>query len=354
MEFKDYYKTLGVQKNASTDDIRQAFRKLAKKYHPDRNPGDKEAEKRFKEINEAHEVLSDPKKRGRYDSLGPNWQDYARGGPAGAGPSGGRAYQVRWDDLGDVGGFSDFFKSMFGDFFAGGHSPQGNGMWQAFGRQGRRSARPSPFGESEGFTPPQAGNPDTDSEHPMEIVLEEAYNGGRRKLMVDSPSPCPRCGGRPGSGCPDCGGAGMTMQRRELDVKIPAGVREGAKLRLEGQGNMAPDGSRGDLYLVVKIRPHERFRREDDDLHVTVSTPLSTAMLGGQIEVPTMTGTVSMKVLPGTQSEQAYRLKGQGMPILKGKGNGDLYAHVHVVLPKKLTARQRELFEELAKLEQAK
>lgn len=346
MEYKDYYKILGVSKNASTEEIRKAFRNLALKYHPDRNPGDKEAEKRFKEINEAHEVLTDPKKRQRYDALGENWEQFAR-----AGPFGGRTYQVNWEDFGQIGGFSDFFKSIFGDLFMGAQVHRGGEGWDLFGGQaGRRRARTSPFMHDDlDF---ETARQSVDVEQEMEITLQEAYRGGRRKLRVNSPSPCSACGGGwRARTCLACHGTGMTTRERELDVKIPAGIRDGAKLRLEGEGNIGPDGSRGDLYLKIRIAPHERFERDGDDLFVTVDVPLTRAVLGGEIDVPTMDGSVKMKILPGTQNGQKYRLKGQGMPILKGKGTGDMYARINVILPKKLSARQKELFMELAKLE---
>ncbi|MEK7866599.1 MAG: J domain-containing protein [Planctomycetota bacterium] len=302
MQYKDYYKTLGVAKEATQDEIKRAFRKLAKKHHPDYNPGNKAAEAKFKEINEAYEVLSDPKKRQRYDQLGPDWERYAGGGAPWGGPGGS---SVRWEDLGDAGGFSDFFKTMFGDFFAGAPS-------------GRRGRAQSPFG---GFPFPGMEQPQgQDVEHPIELTLQEAFHGTGRSLQISD-------------------GRGRA---RTIEVKIPAGVREGSKVRVAGAA-----GGGADLYLVVKVLPDDRFELKGSDLHCEVPVTLLEAVLGASIEVPTPDGKATMKIPPETQNGQTFRLGGQGMPSARGGGRGDLYVRVRSVLPKRLTARQKKLVEEL-------
>ncbi len=317
MEYKDYYKILGVDKNASQKDIKKAFRKLARDYHPDVNPGDKRAEEKFKEINEAHEVLSDPEKRARYDQLGANysvwqqmggqpggfnWSEWAAG--ARGAPGNVRVEYRNLDDLfgdQDVGGgnvFSDFFNTIFG------------GMGSRASESRRR-----PFRAQHG----------RDLEQPITITLEEAYHGATRTLQVSG---------------------------RRLEVKIPKGAKTGTRVRLSGFGETGQGGGRaGDLYLVVEVRPHEVYERDGDDLHMTLPVDLFTAVLGGEAPVQTLSGEVMLKVAPGTSSGQKIRLQGKGMPRLNQPGQyGDLYARVEVRVPRHLSARERELFEELARL----
>lgn len=314
MEYKDYYKILGVDKNASEKEIKAAYRKLARKYHPDVNPNNSKAEERFKEINEAHEVLSDRKKRAKYDQLGADWQRWQQtGGRPGdfnwgqwaAGPEGGQRVHVRYgspEDLEDLFGggspFSDFFTSIFG------------GMG---GTGARRS------GGFEYQPRPQAGQ---DLEHEVEISLAEAEQGTTRLLTKDG---------------------------RRLEVKIPAGAKTGTRVRMRGEGGTGMAGGQaGDLYLKVNVMPDPRFERKEDDLYVTVPVDLYTAVLGGEVRVPTLTGEVSLKIPAGSQNGQSFRLRGKGMPKLgKPSERGDLYARLDVRLPTKLTPRQRELFEQL-------
>ncbi len=305
MQYKDYYKVLGVAKDASADDIKKSYRKLAKKHHPDYNPGDKAAEQRFKEINEAYQVLSDPKKRQRYDQIGPDWERYAGGGGGGwQGAPGGAS--VHWEDLGDVGGFSDFFKSIFGDMFAGGGAPRGRGRQQFSG---------FPFPGMQG----EDGGGGADLEHALELSLTEAFRGTTRELRVSD----------------------ERGRSKTLEVKIPAGVREGSKIRVAG------GAGRGDIYLVVKLRPDDRFEVKGSDLHCDVPVTLAEATLGASIEVPTPDGKARMKIPPDTQNGQTFRLGGQGMPSTKGHERGDLYVRVKVALPKRMSARQKKLVEEL-------
>ena len=308
MEYKDYYKTLGVGKSATADEIKKAYRKLARKHHPDVNPGDKKAEERFKDINEAYEVLGDPGKRARYDQLGSSYQEWQqRGAPEGfdwgrwtsGSPGGTRVeYGSNLNDLfgqGGLGDFSDFFNAIFGG--AGASSAR------------RRAA-------------PRRGQ---DYTHPVEVTLEEAYTGTTRLLQVDS---------------------------RRLEVKIPAGVRTGSRVRVRGEGGTGrAGGDQGDLYLKVDVLPHAVFERVGDDLHCDVAVDLYTAILGGSVSVPTLKGSLTLKIPPETQNGRTFRLKGQGMPALGPKGaHGDLLAKVQVKLPQDLSEKEKDLFKELARL----
>lgn len=298
MEYKDYYKTLGVSRSASAEEIRSAYRKLALKYHPDRNPGNKQAEEKFKEVNEAYQVLSDSQKRARYDQLGSAYSDYQRRGGAPGGfnwgewttgsPYGG-AQQVNLDELfGRAGGFSDFFRSIFGGMGVGGAAASDFGM---------------PYEQ-----------PAHAIEHPMSISLREAYEGTTRTLSI-----------------------GETRKQ----VKIPPGVKTGTKIRVP-EAN--PGG--GDVYLKVSVEPDPNFEREGDNLTTTTSIDVFTALLGGEAEVQTLTGRVKLTIPPGTQPEQKFRLVGRGMPKLKdSQSKGDLFVKVKVRLPKHLTEEQKRLLE---------
>ncbi|MBV9121437.1 MAG: DnaJ domain-containing protein [Chloroflexi bacterium] len=347
MDYKDYYKILGVAKDASDKEIKQAYRRLARKYHPDVNPGDPKAEERFKEIGEAYAVLGEADKRKKYDQFGPSLRDgsfWRQGSTARTYQSPGGASRVYTDvrdfakdfDAGGMGGgFSDFFQALFGQNFARGRTgteaPNGNGS-------GARSATAeAPRG--------------TDLEQPIEVTLEEVASGGNRVFTMQIPELCPTCRGTAlvnGKLCASCNGAGTVNKQRRIEVKIPPGVRDGSRIRIRGEGNPGPNGSKGDLYLVVTVQPHPTFDRKGNDLYVEVPVTLTKAMLGGEIEVPTLKGTrLSMKVPAETQNARTFRLAGQGLPALRGEDKGDLYAKVRVILPSNLTSRERELFQEL-------
>jgi len=320
MEYKDYYQILGVEKNASEKEIKKAFRRLARKHHPDVNPDDAQAEDRFKEINEAYEVLSDPDKRSKYDRLGSDWQRYQRAGgqpgdfdwsqwTSGGGP--GQRVHVRYGTPGDLedlfgqgggGAFSDFFSQIFGGM---GGSPGGGG----FQYQAR----------------PQRGQ---DFEQAVEITLQEAYAGTSRVLQKEG---------------------------QRLEIKIPAGAKTGTRVRVSGEGGAGPAGGpAGDLYLRVNIMPDPRFERREDDLYTTVDTDLYTLVLGGEVRVPTMTGEVALTIPPGTQNGRSFRLRDKGMPHLRQpERHGNLYARIEVRLPTNLTSEERELFEQLRRLKEA-
>jgi DnaJ-class molecular chaperone len=295
MEYKDYYRTLGVPKTAKEKEIKAAYRRLARKHHPDVNPGNKEAEARFKEINEAYEVLGDPEKRKRYDELGSNWKAFSRGGPAGgAWPGGG--VRVDFEDLAG-GGFSEFFRTFFG----------GGGL-----------------GREDGFE--ELFAPASDAEGDVELTLAEVLRGTSREVAVGGP------GSRP----------------RRVEVRIPPGVREGSRVRVAGEGGRGTGGRRGDLYLRVRVAPDPAFERRGDDLVTTVKVPLTAAVLGGKAEVKTLDGAVEIRIPAGTPAGQVLRLRGHGLPRLGERGaRGDLLVTLGIELPRTLTARQRELFEEL-------
>jgi DnaJ-class molecular chaperone len=317
MASKDYYGVLGVAKGSSQKEVRQAYRRLARQHHPDVNPGDKAAESRFKEINAAYEVLSDPEKRKKYDRYGDQWQ-YAdqieemqkqRGGARTFRTRGGDGVHFEVGDLGDV------FSSVFGG--------------------ARRTTRLRNI------------------EQPVEVTLEEAFGGTARTLQLAVEEPCATCGGQgqlAGAVCHVCQGSGVALKSRRLEVKIPAGVDNGSRVRIAGEG--APGGAKGNLYLVVSVRPHPRFERKGGDLYTDVEAPLTVAVLGGEVEVPTLTGKVMLSVPPLTQNGKVFRLAGQGMPSLKGGQRGSLYARVRVKLPEELNDTERALFEELRVLQE--
>jgi len=333
MDYKDYYKTLGVARGASGDEIKKTFRKLARKYHPDVNPGDKKAEEKFKEINEAYEVLSDPDKRRKYDTLGPNWQEQF--GPSFSGarrssPYGGRGTPFEFDTGSP--GFSDFFEALFGRSAMGGRSAGGGGMR---GEDLRR----------------RAGD---NIEQPVEVTLQEAYVGGSRTFNIQSTEVCSTCKGTGevgGKVCSTCNGQGMVPRNKRIQVKIPPGVDNGSKIRVAGEGQPGIGGGpRGDLFLVISVKPDAAFERKGDDLYVDVDVELVKVMLGGEVPVPIPDGRKLILTIPAeTQNNRMFRLAGKGMPRLRGEGNGNLYARVKVVLPMHLSAEERALFEKLAR-----
>ena len=328
MADKDYYNTLGVNRDASERELKQAYRRLARKYHPDVNPGDKSAEAKFKEINEAYEVLSDKEKRQKYDQFGDQWQyagqfkqrerqktpfwNYNRGGAT--------SFNLDDDDL----------ASLFGELF------QQRGT-RTYGRRVR----------------PRRGQ---DIEHPVEVTLEEAYHGATRLLNMEAQETCSGCKGSgqiQGVPCSACRGAGAVPRMKRIEVKIPPGVKTGSRVRIAGKGGPGYGGASGDLYLVVSVKPHHLFERRGNNLHVEVEVPLTTAMLGGEIQVPTPKGKLALKIPSETQNGRTFRLSGQGMPLAKSQSRGDLLAKVKVMLPAKLSSEEKELFKQLQKLRPA-
>ena len=355
---KDYYEILGVGRGASADEIKKAYRKLTRKYHPDANPGDTEAEKKYKEINEANEVLSDPQKRAQYDQFG-----YVGDMPPG----------------GDFGGFggAGFGGADFGDLF-------GDLFGSAFGGTGRRSVDPNA---------PRRGN---DLEYTMQISLEDAFRGVTKKIEVPRLETCPHCGGsgaEPGTKietCPTCGGRGQVQQtvntpfgqmaqvtacptchgkgkviktpcreckgqgrvrkQHSVDVKIPAGIDTGIRLRVSSQGEAGVNGGpSGDLFLLIEVKPDRRFQRKGDDLNTSVDIKYPQAALGCEVKIETFDGFETLDIPAGTQPGSKLRIKGRGMPRLRGKGSGDMNILVKVTISKDLSAKERELLEQIAK-----
>lgn len=312
MEYKDYYKILGVKRDASEKEIKSAYRKLARKHHPDVNKGDKAATDKFKAINEANEVLGDPEKRKKYDQFGANWEAFSRSGQrpedfnwnAWGNPGSTTYSYTTAENMGDTfggGDFSDFFNTLFG------------GMGQSVAR-------------SRGFAARQPRIQPQNVEAAAEISLEEAANGTKR--LVD-------------------------MGERRIEVTIPAGVRQGSRVRISGEGQQGPDGSRSDLILIVELKPHPNFRVEGGNLYTAQDVDLYNAILGGEIRIPTLKGSVMLKIPAETQNGKSFRLRGLGLPALRsGENPGDLYAQVQVHLPENLTEEELELFKKLADIRQ--
>ena len=341
----DFYDVLGVKRDASAKDLRQAYRRLARKLHPDVNPGDTASEERFKEVNAAYEVLSDDASRRKYDRYGEHWkqadqiEEMERRGfrPAGAargGSAGGQSgsFEFNVNDLGDLG-------DLFGAGGRGGSGGAGGGVFDSLFR--RAAGR-------------QRGQ---DVEHTVRITLDEAYNGATRTIEIrDRAEPCRVCGGEgslAGALCHACRGTGYAEPLRRLEVTIPPGVDTGTRIRVAGKGGAGANGGvSGDLFLRVEVAPHARFERQGDDLRADVDVPVADAALGGEVGVPTLKGrTLMLNVPAGTQGGRVFRLAGQGMPRRQG-GYGDLHARVRLTLPDKLTREQRALFEELRRSSQ--
>lgn len=361
---RDYYEVLGVSREVSADELKKAYRKLAVKYHPDKNPGDKQAEDRFKEVGEAYEILSDDQKRAAYDRYG----HAAFAGGAAAGPQAG-------------GGFHDPF-DIFREVFGGGGGGGGGIFDSFFGGGAGGGARAGKRGSGRG----------NDLRYAVEISLEEAASGVEREIQYERMGACGTCsgsgsaagGGRKtcrtcgGHGqvimsrgffqvqqncpdckgvgevisnpCKDCQGSGQKRERTKLRVKIPAGIEDGSRLRSSGNGDAGANGSpAGDLYVVVQVRAHEVFEREGDDLHCRMPLSFVTAALGGEVMVPTLEGRAMLKVAAGTQNDTTFRMRGKGMKVLGRDARGDLYVHVQIAVPTRLSGEQKTLLEAFAK-----
>ena len=330
VKFKDYYEILGVKRDATEDQIRQAYRKLARKHHPDLNPSDKAAEEKFKEINEANEVLSDPEKRKRYDQLGADWRNGAEFTP----PPGWGRVNVDYEDLGSIfsgGGFSDFFEALFG----GGRSTDQK-------EPRRRSSRSRAKGQ--------------DAEAEMDISLEDAHRGARHRITLQGARACPTCNGTGTSGgtvCATCRGSGQVLSPKTIDVNIPPGAREGSVIKVAKQGQPGLGGEPGDLYIKLRVKPHPRLVVSGDDVTTEVPITASEAVLGAAIEVPTIDGKAEIKIPAGSQGGQRLRLRGQGLNR-RGGGRGDAFVRLKVVVPTHPTEREKELYKELAEASQFK
>jgi len=323
MAGKNYYDLLGLKKNATDKEIKQAYRRLARQLHPDVNPGNKAAEAKFKEINAAYEVLSDKTKRQKYDKYGDKWQygdqieqaEREQAQYQGFAPRGG-SYQYS----GDVEGLDSIFDELFG------------GRARGFSRRAQ----------------PRRGQ---DMETAVEVTLEEAYSGTQRTISLQLEEPCAACGGTgriQNLACSVCRGAGVAASIKRIEVKIPAGVTTGSRVRVAGKGQPGYGGANGDLYLNITVMPHATFERQGDDLHVNLPVPLTVAVLGGEVQVPTLKGKLALKIPAETQNGRVFRLAGQGMPHLGRTTQGDLLAKANVVLPTRLSEKQKELFRQLS------
>ena len=355
---KDYYAALGVSKSATQAEIKKAYRRLAQKHHPDANPGDKAAEERFKEVSAAYDVLGDEKRRAEYDRVREMASaGFGAGGFGGGGFGGPGGARVRFEDLGGVG---DLFGDLFGGAAGGRRAP-------ARGADLETEVRISFAQAMEGATVPVrvAGRSPCETcggsgAKPGTSVRTCTGCGGTGTIAVDQgmfsiAQPCPRCGG---SGreieerCPTCGGSGATRRTRTLKVKIPAGVDDGARIRLAGRGEPGgPGAPPGDLYVVVRVAPHQVFGRRGDHLTVEVPVTYPEAALGARVQVPTLNGPVTLKVPAGTPSGKTFRIRGRGIPR-RGGGTGDLLATVKVAVPGKLSKKERELLEQLREVSQ--
>jgi len=331
VDYKDYYKILGVDKNAEEKVIKDSYRKLAKKYHPDYNQGDRKSEEKFKEINEAYEVLSDKSKREKYDTLGSNWQQYSEQPPGGAyqGRGGFTSDNFEESPFGE-GGFSEFFSTFFG----GGE---------------RKKNIFDPYRNSEAEDMRQG-----DIDAKIELELKDAYLGGERTFKLSVQEECLNCGGRGVLGrnqpCSACSGNGINVKMKKLTVNIPSCIKDGSKIRIAGQGNKIRNGKHGDLYLLVKIKPHHFFELDGNNLSCEVPVKISELVLGAVIEIPTFKNKVTIRIPSGTQNGSVFRLKGMGFCSQKGSA-GDLMVRVKVQLPKELSEKQKALYEELKKTE---
>ncbi|PID87106.1 MAG: hypothetical protein CSB13_01020 [Chloroflexi bacterium] len=332
MYYHDYYQTLGVNKNANDKEIKKAYRKLARDFHPDHNPDNKTAEEKFKEINEAYEVLSDPAKRQKYDQFGAQWQQYEQAGGSMndfwsqyAGAAGGRSQGGTYTQTIDPemfaqlfgarnnggSGFSSFFESLFGSGMGGAH--QSSSGFNGFSNAGRAQGFPSA---------PQRGR---DLEHDVEITLEEAFHGTTRSLQFSN--------------------------GRSLNAKIPRGVKTGSKVRLSSQGEPGSSGQNGDLYLKIKVLPHHTYQRDGDNLKVNVPVDIFTALLGGKAPVSSLDKTVNLTIPAGTAGGKTIRLRGLGMPHAQNPSQrGDLLATINITLPKNLSKEEKKLWQQLRNL----
>ena len=349
MKYRDYYQLLGVPKSAAEKDIKSAYRRLARKWHPDANPDNpKEAEEKFKEISEAYEVLGDPEKRRKYDVLGSDWQQAAR-----------QAEQQRQYRR------HQYTEADFNDFNFGGAGPGAAGANSGFsdffdmffsgiGKRGAPGAGPT--GSTAGATGfPQRGQ---DLETTIELTLRDAYDGGKKAVSLQVEDVCPRCRGTgtiEGRLCSQCHGTGHVLLTKKFEVSIPKGIGDGQRIRLAGQGGIGLNGGpNGDLFLIVKLLEDTLYKRKGDDLYVDLPVNVYDLVLGGEVKVPTMSGQVAMTIPAETQNNRLLRLSGKGMPKVKGGGSGDQYVRLVGQLPTQLNDKERKLFKELANLRNGK
>lgn len=329
MAVKGYYDILGIKKDASEKEIKQAYRRLARKYHPDVNSGDRSAEAKFKEVNEAYEVLSDKGKRQKYNRYGDKWQHADQFAQA-------ERQQTQYRDFAPGGGAYHFSGNM---------SDIDSIFEEMFGARTRTFHRRAQ---------PRRGQ---DLESPIEVTLEEAYRGTNRTISLQVEEPCAACRGSgriQNLSCSACQGSGAMPRIKRLEVKIPLGVNNGSRVRIAGKGQPGyGGGASGDLYLRISVKPHPDLERHGYNLHVNIPVPLAVAVLGGEVQVPTPKGKLALKIPTETQNGRVFRLVGQGMPHLGKSTRGDLLAKVNVVLPTKLSEKEKELFRQLSELRPA-
>jgi molecular chaperone DnaJ len=349
---RDYYEVLGVEKNASETEIKKAFRKLARQYHPDVNPGDKSAEEKFKEVNEAYEVLSDSEKRGRYDQFGHAGTDPNAGFGGGFGGAAG------------FGGFEDIFEAFFGG--TGARQPRGPQKGSDLRLDIDLSFEEAAFGVEKDIDVPSLENcptcqgsgakPGTQPEKCPKCNGAGQVRSTQRTPLghFQTVRTCPDCGGEGTvikNPCPECRGRGKVRKNRSLHIKIPAGVDSGSRIRLGGEGEPGSKGGpRGDLYVYIQVKPHKIFKRQDDDIFMEMPITFVQAALGDTIKVPTLEGKADLKVPEGTQTHTTFRLKGQGIPHLRGGGRGDQHIRVIIATPTKLNEEQKKLLEQFSSL----
>ena len=336
MNYKDYYQILDVPKNAPEKDIKSAYRKLARKWHPDANPNNqKQAEDKFKEIQEAYEVLGDPEKRRKYDMLGSNWQQAARQAEE----------QRRYRNA-----QSETFNFNFGDLGGGAGGPSGFSDFfdMFFSGIGRRNTAQSTGTARRG----------QDLETTIELTLRDVYEGGKKSVSLEIDDVCPRCHGTGtdrGALCTQCHGTGRLLRNKKFEVSIPKGIGEGQRIRLAAQGGMGVGGGpNGDLFLIVKLLDDPTYKRRGDDLYVDLPVSVYDLVLGGEVKVPTMAGQVTMTIPAGTQNNRLLRLTGKGMPKVRNGGAGDEYVRIIGQLPTDLSDKERKLFKELAAIRNGK
>ncbi|MGB3330972.1 MAG: J domain-containing protein [Thermomicrobiales bacterium] len=379
VEFKDYYAVLGIARTADQTEVKRAFRENARKFHPDVNRTDPRAEERFKDINEAYEVLSDPDKRARYDRFGRDWQRYREtsrsqaretppkpptGGPSASQRTSTGSTSANGARTAGASGSSSRRTDDFEEWFTGTASPPG-ASWVHEENKGSGGNRFSDFFNmlfgnfTSRASAPKAEDTQAqrgdDTEVPVPITLEESATGTRRHVALQIPVPCQRCHGTGyirGVGCPTCDATGVVLNSKTLEVSIPKGVRTGSRVRLAGQGEPGINGGpNGDVYLNIEVQADSKFERQGNNLRQKVMIPVTTAVLGGEVVVPTLDARVSMTVPPGTQDGSVFRLKGLGMPVSGSPdGRGDMLVEAHIAIPRDIGSQERELFTKLRDL----
>ena len=331
MQYRDYYKVLGVTKGCPQKEITSSYRKLARKYHPDLNPSNKNSEAKLKEINEAYEVLGDKIKREKYDQLGADWDKIHINDIFTNSRNKTRTTSRQKDSFG---GFSNFFETFFGK--------ESGGLWDNIMGGNDFAQRPSSNSQHS-----QRASKVKEMEYEITVTLEEAFKGVKRLIQVSSQELCPSCHSND-IYCPQCRGQGVVMNPRTLNVEIPKGVKDGSKIRIQGAGD------KGDIFLKVKISPHKFFTVKENDLYADLPVMDYEAMIGTEVQIPTLGGNVTMKIPPETQADKTFRLKGQGLPMLKTQERGDMYIKIKIFIPTELNPQEKDLIKKFYDLRKSK